>query len=99
MVVAASVPNTEILQFDWFISGRIFPVLPAQGENLKKAFLCRIKITIFGNIWSEIIHRAIKKRKVTMKSGVGEEISCEMTTKLHISIWRSVPSHSSIIFQ
>ena len=30
MAVAASGPNTEILQFDWLIGGRIFPVLPAQ---------------------------------------------------------------------
>ena len=29
---AATSPSTEILQFDWFISSRIFPVLPAQGE-------------------------------------------------------------------
>ena len=31
MAVPASGPNTQILQFDWFISGRIFPVLPIQG--------------------------------------------------------------------
>ena len=30
MAVAASGPNTEILQFDWVIGSRIFPVLPAQ---------------------------------------------------------------------
>ena len=36
MFVAASGPNTEILQFDFFISGRLFPVLPAQG-GFKKA--------------------------------------------------------------
>ena len=36
MAVAASGTNTEILQFEWFISGRIFPILPAQeGENLE----------------------------------------------------------------
>ena len=29
--VAASNPNTEILQYDWFINDRIFPVLPVQG--------------------------------------------------------------------
>ena len=29
MAVAASGVNTEISQFDWFKSGRIFPVLPA----------------------------------------------------------------------
>ena len=33
--VAASGPNTEILQFDWFISGRVFPLLPTQGRHLK----------------------------------------------------------------
>ena len=33
-VVAANDSNTEILQFDWFISGRIFPVLPAQGREI-----------------------------------------------------------------
>ena len=49
MAVAASGPNTEILQFDWFISGRIFLVLPAQEGNLKKPYLCRIKIQIFDN--------------------------------------------------
>ena len=32
MAVVASGPTTGILQFDWFISGRIFPVLPGQGE-------------------------------------------------------------------
>ena len=31
MAVAASGPNTEILQFDWFINGQIFPVLSVQG--------------------------------------------------------------------
>ena len=47
--VAVSGSNTEILQFDWFISGRIFSVLPFQEGNLKKPFLCRIKIKIFDN--------------------------------------------------
>ena len=31
MPVAASDSNTEILQIDWFISGRIFPILPTHG--------------------------------------------------------------------
>ena len=34
MAVEASGRNTEILQFDWFMSGRIFPVLPTQGGFL-----------------------------------------------------------------
>ena len=44
MAVTASGPNTEISQFDWFVRGRIFPVLPAQGGDLKKSCLCRIKM-------------------------------------------------------
>ena len=39
MAVAAGGLNTEILQFNWFISGRIFPLLPAQGSKLNKALL------------------------------------------------------------
>ena len=35
MVVAANGPNAEILQFDWFISRRIYPELPVQVVNLK----------------------------------------------------------------
>ena len=35
MAVAASGSNTEILQVDWFINSRIFPVLPAQGGSKK----------------------------------------------------------------
>lgn len=34
MAVAASDLNTEIVQFDWFISSQIFPKLPTQGEIL-----------------------------------------------------------------
>lgn len=36
MAMAASGPDTEILQSDWLISGRIFPALTTQGR-LKKA--------------------------------------------------------------
>ena len=39
MVVAASSPSKEILRFDWFISGRIFPVLTAQGRRFEKSLL------------------------------------------------------------
>ena len=39
MAVAGNSPNTEILQFDWFISGPIFPILPALGWKFKKALL------------------------------------------------------------
>ena len=39
MALAVSGQNREILQFDWFISGRIFPVLPVQGGKFKKALL------------------------------------------------------------
>ena len=38
MAVAVSGPNTEILQFDWFINDGIFPVLPFQG-GFKNAIL------------------------------------------------------------
>ena len=31
VAVADSGLNKEILQFDWFISDQIFPILPAQG--------------------------------------------------------------------
>ena len=55
MAVAPSGPNKEILQFDWFISGRIFLVLPAPGRNLRKPSLCRIKIKIFDKIWNETV--------------------------------------------
>ena len=50
MAVAVSGLNMKILQFHWLINGRIFPILPAQGGNLKKPYLCRIKIKIFDNI-------------------------------------------------
>ena len=50
MAVAASGPNMEIVQFDWFISGRIFPILPSRGGNLIKPCLCRIRIKIFDKI-------------------------------------------------
>ena len=65
MSVAANGPNTEILQFDWFISGRIFPVLLAQ-EEFKKSSFCRIKNKIFNNIRSENVLRTIRIGKVTM---------------------------------
>ena len=45
MAAAASGPNTEILQFDWLISGQIFPVLP--GGDLPKTFVeQKLKISI-----------------------------------------------------
>ena len=50
MAEAASSPSTKILQFEWFISGRIFPVFPAQGGDFKKPCLCLIKITILDNM-------------------------------------------------
>ena len=51
MVGAVSCPNTEILQFDWFMSGRIFLVLPAQERGgFQKALLVSIKIKNFNNI-------------------------------------------------
>ena len=43
MAAAASDPNTEILQFDWFISGRIFRVSPTQRGKFKKALLASDK--------------------------------------------------------
>ena len=39
MAVAMSDLNMEILQFDWFISGQIFPILPAWGKAFKKHLL------------------------------------------------------------
>ena len=36
MAVAVSSPNTEVLQFDWLISGWVFSILSAQREILKK---------------------------------------------------------------
>ena len=39
MALAASGPNTEILQFDGFISDRIFPLLLAQDRGFKNAML------------------------------------------------------------
>ena len=57
MAVAASGPNMEIVQFDWFISGRIFPILPSRGGNLIKPCLCRIRIKIFDKISSERVLR------------------------------------------
>ena len=39
MAVAASGPNTKMMQFDWFTSARIFPVLPAQEGKLLKTLL------------------------------------------------------------
>ena len=37
--MAASGTNTEILQFDWFISGRMFPRIVHSGEEFEKALL------------------------------------------------------------
>ena len=45
--MAASGPNTEILQFDWFISGRTVPVLPTQGRGVKNTLLMSNKINFF----------------------------------------------------
>ena len=54
MAVEASGPNTEILQFDWLISGRIFSLSSAQGGmGLNKPYVCRTKIKIFDNVRSE----------------------------------------------
>ena len=39
MVVSVSGSNTEIVQFDWFINGQIFPVLPAQRKEFENALL------------------------------------------------------------
>ena len=62
MAVAASGPNTEILQFDWFTSGHIFSVFPySRGGNLRKPCLCGIKIKFFHNISSENVLRTIRK--------------------------------------
>ena len=90
MAVAASSPNTQILQFDWFVNGRIFPVLSAHG-GLKNPCLCRIKIKIFDNMWSENVSRTIKKGKVTMYSEVSEEILYKMMTEFQVFIWRFLP--------
>ena len=85
MAVAASGPNKRILEFDWFISGRIFFVLPAQGRKVKKALPeykkheC-IKIKIFDNLSSETVLQTVRMGKDTMWSEVGEEILYEMTT-------------------
>ena len=39
MAVAASGPNTEILQFNWFINNLIIPVLPSQVGKFENALL------------------------------------------------------------
>ena len=39
MAVAGTSPNTEILQFDWLISGQIFPILSALWWKFKKVLL------------------------------------------------------------
>ena len=38
MTMAARGPKTEILQFDWLISGLIFPASPAQGGKERHAY-------------------------------------------------------------
>ena len=86
MALAASDPNTEILQFDWFISCQIFPVLSAQGGDSRKPCLCRIKIKIFDKIWGEGYYEQSRKGKVTMKSEVDVEILYEKTTELQTSL-------------
>ena len=52
MAVAASGPNTEILQFDWLTSGRALPLLSAQGEGIfvRHKPLCPTKIKSFDNM-------------------------------------------------
>lgn len=40
MGMAAGGLNMEIQQFDWFINGRIFPVLPVREGIFKKSFAC-----------------------------------------------------------
>ena len=85
MAVAASGPNTKMMQFDWFTSARIFPVLPAQEGKLLKTLLVSNKNE---NFWT------IGKGKVTMYS---KEIENEMT-ELQVFIWRSVSLHLWIIF-
>ena len=95
--VAASGPNTEILQFYWFISGQIFPVLPNQGDYLKTQCLCRMKIKIFVKIWNESVLGTIRKGEVTTQCKIGEKILYQMKTELQVFIWRlSVPLHNYI---
>ena len=78
LLCEASSPNTEILQFDWFISRWIFPGLPSQEGGLKKTCLCTFKI--FDIVQSENVLRTI--RKATMQSEVDEEILYGITTGL-----------------
>ena len=107
MAAAASYPNTEILQFDWFISGRIFPVLPAQGMKFKKALLMSNKNK---NSWqtesmkwkciTNYLLRIIRKGKVSIQSEVAEKIPYEMTTELQVfTVWGSALLHLYNIFQ
>ena len=88
MAVAARGPNTEIMQFDWFISGLVFPILPTLGNEFKKPSLHRIKIKIFDTLWSESALQTIRREKVTMLSLAGEEILYEMMTELQVFIGR-----------
>ena len=98
MAAAASALCTEILQFDLFISGRNISCIANSGRKFKRALrLCRIKITIFDDKWSENVLRAIRKGNVTEQSEVGEEILYEMATQV-FTVRRSVPLHLSIIF-
>ena len=97
MGVAACGANTEILQFDWFMSGRMFPVLPVQGGFKKPLF--RLKITILGKIGSQSVSRTIRKRKVTMDSEGGEEILYQMTELHVVTVWHPIPLHLSIVFR
>ena len=45
MVLEANSQNMEILQFDWLISGGIFPVLPALG-GFKKPSLVTVIVMV-----------------------------------------------------
>ena len=72
--------------------------IACSGGDLKLPWLSRIKIKIFDNIWSDNVLRTSGKRKVTLRSKVGEKVLYEMTTELQVFIWRSVLLHVSIIF-
>ena len=63
MTVAASGPKSEILQVDWFISGRVFPVWPAQGGDLKTPCLCQIKTNVLTNYEAKVYCEQSEKQK------------------------------------
>ena len=83
MAVTAIGPNKEMLQFDWFISNRIFSILSDQEGNLKNPGLFPLKIQVYDNIPGENVLQTVRKGKVTMQSKVGEEILYEMTIQLN----------------